>query len=73
MGYGGGGGGIQIPVTLAVEGPVVFYLQKKREKKERVKCMILSLCQHTLLQNVSVMKMLRLVEMQVNDFEKYNR
>ena len=35
--------------------------------------MILSLCQHTLLQNVSVMKMLRLVEMQVNDFEKYNR
>ena len=35
--------------------------------------MILSLGQHTLLQNISVMKMLRLVEMQVNDFEKYNR
>ena len=35
--------------------------------------MILSPSQHTLLQNISVMKMLRLVEMQVNDFEKYNR
>ena len=35
--------------------------------------MILSLGQHTLLQKVSVMKMLRLVEMQVNDFEKQVR
>ncbi|MCB4760424.1 MAG: hypothetical protein LGB58_06815, partial [Sulfurovum sp.] len=46
--------------------------KKKKRERERVKGMILSLGQHTLLQNVSVMKMLRLVKMQVNDFEKYN-